>query len=216
MINVLVVDDHHLVRTSIAYLINQESDITVADEACDGESAEALCRDQSPDVVLMDLRMPGIGGLEATKRIHRRMPDIKLLVLTAHIEPSIARHVFDAGAAGFVTKTTAPEEMVAAIRHVFHGRRYVGNNMAQHLAIDTLSDDTNLFDRLSQRELQIALMVVNCQRVRDIATHLHLSPKTVNTYRYRLFDKLGISSDVELTHLALHHGLVDGFETIAG
>ncbi|MDN6179902.1 MAG: response regulator [Halomonas subglaciescola] len=216
MINVLIVDDHHLVRTSIAYLLSQECDIAIAGEADDGESAVVQCRQTRPDIVLMDIRMPGIGGLEATRRIHRGMADIKVLILTAHIEDSVARHTLDAGAAGFLSKGAEHQEMVDAIRHVFHGRRYVSKSIAQHLALANLSGDNTLFDQLSQREMQIALMIVNCQRVQEIADRLHLSAKTINTYRYRLFDKLKVSTDVELTHLALHHGLVDGFETVRG
>ncbi|SHM42573.1 response regulator [Vreelandella subglaciescola] len=216
MINVLIADDHHLVRTSIAYLLSQECDIAIVGEAVDGESAVALCRQKRPDIVLMDIRMPGIGGLEATRRIQRGMADIKVLVLTAHIEDSVARHILDAGAAGFLSKGADHQEMIDALRHVFHGRRYVSKNIAQRLALANLSGQTGLFDQLSRRELQIALMIVNCQRVQEISDRLHLSAKTVNTYRYRLFDKLKVKTDVELTHLALHHGLVDGFETVNG
>lgn len=216
MINVLIADDHHLVRTSIAHLLDQECDIAIAGEADDGESAVALCRQTRPDIVLMDIHMPGIGGLEAIRRIRRGMSDIRVLALTAHIEDSLARHILDAGASGFLSKGANHREMIDALRHVFHGRRYVSQDIAQRLALANLSGKPGLFDQLSRRELQIALMIVNCQRVQEISDRLHLSSKTVNTYRYRLFDKLKIKTDVELTHLALHHGLINGFETING
>ncbi|MCS2608993.1 UvrY/SirA/GacA family response regulator transcription factor [Halomonas dongshanensis] len=211
MINVLIADDHHLVRTSIAHLLNQERDIKIIGEADDGESAVAQCRHLKPDLVLMDIRMPGIGGLEATRRIHRTMEDIKVLILTAHMEDNVARKMLEAGASGFLSKGAEPGEMVDAIRQIFHGRRYISQEIAQRIALSHYPRKKNLFSQLSHRELQIAMMIVNCERVQDISDHLHLSPKTVNTYRYRIFEKLDVATDVELTHLALRHGLVDGF-----
>ncbi|MGM0521622.1 MAG: UvrY/SirA/GacA family response regulator transcription factor [Pseudomonadota bacterium] len=213
MINVLIADDHHLVRASIANLLNQESDIRIVGEADDGESAVAQSRQLRPDVVLMDIRMPGIGGLEATRRLHRGMEDIRVLILTAHMEDNVARKMLEAGATGFLSKGAEPAEMIDAIRQVFHGNRYISQEIAQRLALSNFTHKDNPFAPLSHRELQIALMIVNCQRVQEISDRLHLSPKTVNTYRYRLFDKLRVGTDVELTHLALRHGLVEGFET---
>lgn len=212
MINVLIADDHHLVRTSIAHLLNQECDIQTIGEVYDGENAVSQCRQLKPDIVLMDIRMPGIGGLEATRRIRRTMKDIKVLILTAHMEDSVLRRMLEAGASGFLSKGADALEMTEAIRQVFHGGRYVSKEIAQRLALAHFTDENNPFSDLSHRELQIALMIVNCQRVQDISDRLHLSPKTVNTYRYRLFDKLQVATDVELTHLALRHGLVDGFD----
>ena len=207
MISVLIADDHHLVRTSIAHLLNEECDIKIVGEVDDGENAVTQCRHLKPDIVLMDIRMPGIGGLEATRRIHR-----KVLILTAHMEDSVLRRMLEAGASGFLSKGADAIEMTDAIRQVFHGRRYVSQEIAQRLALSHFTNEDNPFSHLSHRELQIALMIVNCQRVQDISDRLHLSPKTVNTYRYRLFDKLQIATDVELTHLALRHGLVEGFD----
>ncbi|UTD54231.1 UvrY/SirA/GacA family response regulator transcription factor [Halomonas sp. MS1] len=216
MIKVLIADDHHLVRTSIAHLLNEECDIEVVGEVDDGESAVAQCRRLKPDIVVMDIRMPGIGGLEATRRIHRTMEDVKVLILTAHIEDSALRLMLEAGAIGFLSKGADTSEMTDAIRQVFHGKRYVSQEIAQRLALSHFTDEDNPFRHLSHRELQIALMIVNCQRVQDISDRLHLSPKTVNTYRYRLFDKLEVATDVELTHLALRHGLVEGFDAMLG
>lgn len=216
MINVLIADDHHLVRTSIAHLLNEECDIKIVGEVDDGESAVTQCRHLKPDIVLMDIRMPGIGGLEATRRIHRTINDVKVIILTAHMEESVLRRMLEAGALGFLSKGADAVEMVNAIRDVFRGRRYVSKEIAQRIALSHFDDDDNPFSHLSHRELQIALMIVNCQRVQDISDRLHLSPKTVNTYRYRLFDKLQVATDVELTHLALRHGLVEGFDASVG
>ncbi|GEN28804.1 response regulator GacA [Halovibrio variabilis] len=212
MISVLIADDHHLVRTSIAHLINEEGDIKIVGEVDDGESAVTQCRHLKPDIVLMDIRMPGIGGLEATRRINRSMKDVKIIILTAHMEDSVLRRMLEAGASGFLSKGADAIEMTDAIRQVFHGRRHVSKEIAQRLAMSHFTNEDNPFSHLSHRELQIALMVVNCQRVQDISDRLHLSPKTVNTYRYRLFDKLAVATDVELTHLALRYGLVEGFD----
>ena len=212
MIRVLVADDHHLVRTSIVHLLNAEKDINVVGEAADGEEAIAQTRRLNPDVVVMDIRMPGIGGLEATRKIRRLTSDIRILVLTAFIEEAFAQRLLEAGAHGFISKGSQHDEMVKAIRAVFAGQRFVSPEIAQRLVLSRIDPEENPFDQLSQRELQVAMMIVNAQRVADIADRMFLSPKTVNTYRYRIFEKLGVNSDVALTHLGLRHGLVEGFK----
>lgn len=214
MIRVLVADDHHLVRTSIAHLLNAEAGIRVVGEAADGEAAVNEARRLQPDVVLMDIRMPGIGGLEATRKITRAMENVRVLVLTAFLEDTFAQRLLDAGAYGFISKGSQHEEMVAAIHSVFAGQRYISPEIAQRLVLARIDAQDNPFDELSQRELQVAIMIVNCQRVADISDRLFLSPKTVNTYRYRIFEKLGVNSDVELTHIGLRYGLVDGFVSV--
>ncbi|WP_447895596.1 UvrY/SirA/GacA family response regulator transcription factor [Vreelandella sp. GE22] len=216
MINVLIADDHHLVRSSIAHLLDEECDIHIAGEADDGESAVSLCRKLKPDLVLMDIRMPGIGGLEATRRICRTMKKVRVLILTAYVEDSTLRRMLEAGASGFLSKGADATEMIEAIRQIDSGGRYVSQEIAQRLALAHFTEEDSPFQNLSPRELQIALMIVNCQRVQDISDRLHLSPKTVNTYRYRLFEKLEVASDVELTHLALRYGLVEGFDARQG
>ncbi|WP_338578839.1 UvrY/SirA/GacA family response regulator transcription factor [Halomonas salifodinae] len=213
MIRVIVADDHHLVRTSIARMLDAEEGITVVAEAADGEEAIAQARQHRPDIVLMDIRMPGIGGLEATRKIIKGMSDIRVLVLTAYLEDAFAQRLLDAGASGFISKGTELPEMVNAIRSVFAGQRYISPEMAQRLALSRISIQDNPFDQLSQRELQVAMMIVNCHKVSDISDRLFLSPKAVNTYRYRIFEKLGVHSDVELTHLGLRYGLVEGYQT---
>lgn len=212
MIRVLVADDHHLVRTSIARLLDAEHDIGVVGEAANGEEAIIQARQLRPDIVLMDIRMPGIGGLEATRKIAKAMEDCRVLVLTAFLEESFAQRLLAAGASGFIGKGAEPAEMVKAIHAVFAGRRYISPEIAQRLALSRLDATDNPFDNLTQREMQVAVMIVNCQRVGAISERLFLSPKTVNTYRYRIFEKLGVHSDVELTHLGLRHGLIDGYQ----
>ncbi|MBZ9537656.1 UvrY/SirA/GacA family response regulator transcription factor [Modicisalibacter tunisiensis] len=212
MIRVLVADDHHLVRTSIAHMLDAEDGLSVVGEAADGEDAISQARRLRPDIVLMDIRMPGIGGLEATRKIARGMSDIKVIVLTAYLEDTFAQRLLEAGASGFISKGTELEEMVRAIHGVQAGQRYISSEIAQRLVLARLDNQENPFDQLSSRELQVAMMIVNCHKVSDISDSLFLSPKTVNTYRYRIFEKLGVHSDVELTHLGLRFGLIDGYQ----
>ncbi len=196
-------------------MLDAEEGLRVVGEAADGEAAISQCRKVRPDIVLMDIRMPGIGGLEATRKITRGMADIKVLVLTAYLEDTFAQRLLDAGASGFISKGSELDEMVQAIRQVHAGQRFISSEIAQRLVLSKLESQDNPFNQLSSRELQVAMMIVNCHKVSEISDSLFLSPKTVNTYRYRIFEKLGVQSDVELTHLGLRFGLVDGYESPA-
>ena len=184
--------------------------IKVVGEAASGEEALKLIRDLSPDVVLMDAKMPGIGGLEATRKLLRQNADVRVIAVTACGEEPFPSRFLQAGASGYLTKGAAMDEMVKAIRLVHSGQRYISPDVAQELALKPFrTDSASPFDQLSEREMQIAMMIVNCQKVQEISDKLFLSPKTVNSYRYRLFEKLGINSDVELTLLAVRHGMLD-------
>lgn len=207
----LVVDDHDLVRTGIARMLEDEDGVKVVGEAATGEDAIKVTRELAPDVVLMDVKMPGIGGLEATRKILRANAEVRIIAVTACAEEPFPSRVLQAGASGYLTKGAGINEMVTAIRQVYHGQRYLSPEIAQALALKQLSLDgkTTPFETLSEREMQIAIMIVNCQKVQDISDALCVSPKTVNSYRYRIFEKLEISSDVELTLLAMRHGIVD-------
>lgn len=209
MINVLLVDDHALVRTGIRRILDDERGIKVIGEAEDGEQAVAWCRKQEADIILMDMSMPGIGGLEATRKILRYNPDARIIILTVYTEEPIPSKVMAAGAAGFLTKNAPPQDMVQAIRVVASGQRYIAPEIAQQMALKPFNPEKNPFDDLSERELQITMMVTSGQKVSEISEQLNLSPKTVNSYRYRLFEKLKISGDVELTRLAIRYGMVD-------
>ena len=185
MINVLLVDDHELVRAGIRRILEDIKGIKVAGEACCGEDAVKWCRANSADVVLMDMNMPGIGGLEATRKIARMFVDTKVIMLTVHTENPLPARVMQAGAAGYLSKGAAPEKTESP------------------------------FASLSERELQIMLMITKGQKVNEISEQLNLSPKTVNSYRYRMFSKLNIHGDVELTHLAIRHGLCNAESLIS-
>lgn len=211
MIRVLVVDDHDLVRTGITRMLADIDGLQVVGEACTGEEALLKVRELKPDVVLMDVKMPGIGGLEATRKLMRSHPDIKVVAVTVCEEDPFPTRLLQAGAAGYLTKGAALDEMVQAIRLVFAGQRYIDPQIAQQLALKSFQPQNSgsPFDLLSEREIQIALMIANCHKVQNISDKLCLSPKTVNTYRYRIFEKLDITSDVELALLAVRHGMVD-------
>jgi len=209
-IKVLLVDDHELVRTGIRRLLDDFDDLDVIAEAESGEEAITLVRKLRPQVVLMDVNMPGIGGLEATRKLTQIDPAVKVIVVTIHLDEPFPTRLLKAGAAGYLTKGCAVSEIVAAIRQVGKGKRFIGSDVAQQLAMTMLpGNDKSPFDALSQRELQVMLMVTQGQKIQEIADKLCLSPKTVSTYRYRLFEKLDVKSDVELTHLAMRHGMID-------
>ena len=210
MIKIILADDHDLVRTGIRRILEDESEFSVIAEAKNGEEAVQLCRKNAPDVVLMDVNMPGIGGLEATKRIVRMSENTRVVCVSMVKESPIPMQVMNAGAFGFLTKDAEPEEVIRAIYKVAAGQKYLDNEIAHSIAIDKLSPSSeNPFNELSSRELSIALRLTKGQRVPDIANELSINAKTVNTYRYRMFDKLGVTTDVELTPLALRHKLID-------
>ncbi len=211
MIRVLVVDDHELVRSGITRMLADNPDIEVIGEASSGEDAIDSVRKDSPDIVLMDMNMPGIGGLEATKKICRYCPDVKIIVLTVNCEDPFPSKVMQIGAHGFLTKGAGSDEMVRAIRSVHAGQRYIAPEIAQQIALAQVTGrtDENPFQSLSERELQIMLMITKGEKAQDIAERLNLSSKTVNSYRYRMFEKLNVGGDVELTHLAIRHKMID-------
>jgi DNA-binding NarL/FixJ family response regulator len=210
LIRVLVVDDHELVRSGIVRLLADANNINVIGEACCGEDAIKIARDLDPDVVLMDINMPGIGGLEATRKLVRSSPDIKVIAVTACDDGPFAARLMQAGAAGFMGKGAEVDEMVRAILKVHSGQRYISPDIAQRMALKPFQEgNESPFDLLSEREMQTTLMIVGCHKVQEISDKLCVSPKTVNSYRYRIFDKLGIDGDVELTILAMKHGILD-------
>jgi two-component system invasion response regulator UvrY len=216
LIKILLVDDHELVRLGIKRLLQDVPGLKVVGEASTGEEAIRLAKETIPDVVLMDVQMPGIGGLEATRKMVRHNPDIKVLALTIYGDEPYPSRLLQAGAVGYITKGCAAEEMIRAIRTINSGQRYISSDIAQQLALKrfTKAEDSPL-DILSERELQIMLMITSGQKVQDISNKLCLSPKTVNSYRYRVFEKLGIHSDVELTLLSIRLGLVEGHKATA-
>jgi len=211
MIRILLVDDHGLFRSGMRSILETQSDIEVVGEAESGEEAVELVRKSPPDVVLMDVYMPGIGGIEATRRITRAAPDVQVIALTALEDEPFPSQLLDAGAEGYLTKGCPAEELLKAIRQVARGERYVSEDVLKKLGLFGLASrgkDSPL-DLLSPREMQVMMMITQGKTTQEISDELFLSPKTVSTYRTRLFEKLDLHNDVELTHFALRHGLIE-------
>ncbi|MFK7160843.1 response regulator [Marinospirillum sp. MEB164] len=214
MTRVLIVDDHLLVRTGIHRILTDTDGIEVVAQAETGEEAIQLARELQPDIILMDVKMPGIGGVEATRRLHHSCPDIAVIGLTANGDHVSVTRLLKAGAKGYLTKGTSYEEVIRAIRLVAAGHEYIDPTLASGMIVRKPEAQDNPFEQLSEREMQVAMMIVNCRKAQEIADCLFVSPRTVNTYRYRIFEKLDVRNDVELTHLAMRHKLIDVFETL--
>ena len=211
MIKILMVEDHEVVRIGIKRLLQDTQGFKVVGEACTGDDAVRLAKELIPDVVLMDIQMPGMSGMEAIRKMLRHNPDVKILALTIHNHEPYPSRVLQAGASGYITKGCTSEEMIRAVRMVHSGQHYLSSDIAQRLALRGFGKaKESTLDILSERELQIMLMIINGQKVQDISAKLCLSPKTVNSYRYRIFEKLKISSDVEMTLLAIRLEIIGG------
>lgn len=207
----MVVDDHDLVRHGFTSLLSAQDDIEVIAQARSGEEALELCRkhEDELEVVLMDVNMPGIGGLEATNNINQRWPSIGIIIVTVHGDGPLPKKLLKGGARGYLTKGNGVEEMVAAIRDVHMGKRYIAKDIAQQLALSMLPGEESLIDKLSKRELQVLMMIAQGHKTQEISDTLSLSPKTVSTYRKRLHEKLEVSTDVEMLRMAMKHGILD-------
>ncbi|MCH1600921.1 MAG: response regulator [Pseudomonadales bacterium] len=212
IISILLVDDHSLVRAGIARMLADEADMQVIAELSTGEQAIDFVRSAEciPDLVLMNARMPGMGGVEATRALLEAYPKIKVVAMSSVVSGIIPSQMLRAGAQAFISKNIEIVDMLKAIRMVCAGQHYVSQDAATHLALDPFNkEEQALFDKLSRREMQIAQLLTDGKKVSQISHYLELSPKTVYSYRYRIFEKLGISSDLELTILAIKHGLTE-------
>ena len=210
VIRVIIADDHKLTRLGMKRMLEDIPDIKVLAEAQNGEAAVEMVTHLRPDVVLMDVEMPGIGGLEATRRCLRVCPSTRIIAVTMHEDEPYPTKLLSVGAAGYLTKAADIDEIVLAIKKVMSGGRYISAEVAQQLALRPFNEAVSSpFTVLSAREMQIVLMLVKGQKVPEISSKLSLSPKTVNTYRYRIFEKLAVPNDVALVKLAIQHGIID-------
>lgn len=206
----MVVDDHELVRTGITRILNDAPGITVVAEAASGEEAISIAKKHKPHVMLMDVSMPGIGGLEATRKLVQSLNNLKVIVLSVHDEEPIPSRMMQAGASGYLTKGCAVDEILVAIKTVHSGERYIGADVAQKLALRMVpGGKASPFENLSPREMQVMLMLTQGQKPQTISDNLCLSPKTISTYRHRLYEKLGISNDADLTRMAINYGIIE-------
>ncbi len=208
-IRVYLVDDHALVRTGMKMILSGETDIEVVGEAETGEDALRDVRQLLPDVVLCDLHLPGVSGMEVTERIVRSHRNTRVVIVSVLEDGPLPKRLLEAGAAGYIGKGCDAQELLRAVRDVAMGRRYLGTSIAQNLALSTVEGNGSPFDNLSPRELEVALLLTQGLRQEDIARRLSLSAKTVNTHKARLFEKMGIHDNIALARMASQYGLVD-------
>ena len=210
MIRVLLVDDHAVVRTGFRLLLQARPDIAVAGEAESGEAACQRYLELAPDAVVMDIAMPGMGGIEALRRIRAHDPQARVLALSAHDDPMHARRALREGALGFLSKRSAPEALLEAVAAVAGGQRYIDPRVAQRLALDDIEGtESSPVKRLSEREFDVFIRLARGASVQRIADDLRLSASTVGTHLYNVKQKLGVSNQSELTLLAIRHGLIE-------
>ncbi|MEY3910181.1 MAG: hypothetical protein RIT47_884 [Pseudomonadota bacterium] len=208
-IKILLVDDHAVVRMGFKMLIEAEADIKVIGEVESGELAVKLFQELKPDIIVMDITMPGIGGLEAIDRIMAKDKNTKILVLSAHEDSVHPKRVLNAGAMGYLTKRSAAEELIKAIKSIHQGKRYLEPNIAQQMAITQLSGETNPAEILSDREFEVFMALAKGKSTNDIADTLCLSPRTVGTHLYNIKQKLNANNSAEIALIAIRCGLIN-------
>ena len=208
-IRVFIVDDHALVRTGMRMILSAQTDIEVIGDVETGEAALPLIRRLKPDVVLCDLHLPGLSGLEVTERVTQGSSGPRVIIVSVLEDGPMPRRLLEAGASGYVGKGGDAQELLNAIRDVARGKRYLASSVAQSVALSGVSGSVTPIDALTARELEIGLLMAQGIRQHDIAQRLSLSPKTINTHKSRLFDKLGIGDTVALVRTLKQHGLLD-------
>jgi two-component system invasion response regulator UvrY len=205
----MLVDDHAVVRMGFKMLLETSDDIKVIAEAENGEEAIKFYMEHKPNVIVMDITMPGMGGMEAIERILAKEPSAKILVLSAHEDSVHPKRVLNAGAMGYVTKRSAAEELIKAIRSVASGKKYIEATVAQQMAIQQLSGAQNPVDVLSEREFEVFMSLAKGKTTNEIAENLFLSPRTVGTHLYNIKQKLNASNSAEIALIAMRSGLID-------
>ena len=210
MIKILIADDHPIVRKGLKEIIEVTPDMMVGDEASNGQEALEKVRKSDFDVVLLDISMPGRSGLDILKELKSEKPELSVLVLSIHPEEQYAVRVLKAGASGYLTKESAPDELIAAIRKASKGRKYVSSSLGEKLAFYLEIDaEKPLHETLSDREYEVMRMIASGKTISEIAKKLFLSVKTISTYRSRILEKMRMKSNAELTHYALKNRLVE-------
>ncbi|HTK37925.1 MAG TPA: response regulator transcription factor [Pyrinomonadaceae bacterium] len=208
MINVLIVDDHTIVRHGLAQIVTAEGDMTVLGEAQNGDEALELVARSTPDVVVLDITMPGRNGLETLKEIKRRQPDVSVIMLSMHPKDQYAVRVLKAGASGYITKESAPEELVVAIRKAYSGGKYISPDVAELLASYIGHDSSEEpHRRLSDREFEVFRQIATGKSISQISADLNLSVKTVSTYRTRILEKTGFTSNADIVKYCIENAL---------
>lgn len=207
-LRVLIVDDHELVRAGMRRLLEENPHIASISEASSGEEALQLANNQAFELVLMDINLPGISGLEASDKLLLLAPDCRIIMVTGQLDGGHIRKLLNAGVRGYITKGSSAEEMDKAVQRVMSGEQYLSPDVAQQMAIDSINgSDGNPFDKLTTRESEIINLLMAGHRNRQISTNLHISEKTVSTHRTRAFEKLGVKNTAELVRLAMRFDL---------
>jgi len=210
MLRILIADDHPIVRQGLGQLIAKTADMVVADEASNGSEVLDKARASHFDVVLLDISMPGLHGLDIIRQLKKESPRLPILILSMHSEEQYAVRAFRAGASGYLTKQSAPDELLAAIRKVSIGGKYVSSSLAEKLATDLeIGTGKLLHDTLSNREYQVMIMIAAGKTVAEIAEVLSLSVQTISTYRSRILEKMQMKNNVELANYAVRNQLLD-------
>jgi len=211
LIRVLLADDHSIVRAGLRRIVEDSGDMEVIAEASDGREAIRLVHDKLPDVAVIDISMPGLDGLEVVSQLQRHYPELPILILTMHEEGQYVVRAIQAGARGYITKQSAPEQLVKAIRKVFSGSRYLTDEAAEALALQVArgSGEQSPLDSLSMRELQVLRRLAMGHTNREIASAYGISIKTVDTYRSRLLKKLNLRNNAEISRFAIQNKLID-------
>ena len=210
MIRILITDDHPVVRKGLKEIIEEAPGMIVSDEANDGREALDKIRKSDFDVVLLDISMPGRSGLDILKELKSEKPELSVLILSMHPEEQYAVRVLKAGASGYLTKESAPEELIAAIRTASKGRKYVSSSLSEKLAFYLeIDNERPLHETLSDREYEVMRMIASGKTITEIAGKLFLSIKTISTYRSRILEKMGMKNNAELTHYTLKNRLVE-------
>lgn len=209
MIKIIIADDHCLVRTGLRRLIDDIDDLSVIAEADNGNDAIRHVTELKPDVAILDINMPGLNGIETTEILRRDFPELKIVIVSMHSDELFPQRLIKAGANAYLTKDSGIQEICHAIHEVIAARNYICTEVAQKLALVNTSNQGSPFKSLSKRELEVLSLLIEGLKVAEISDKLCLSPKTVSTYRYRLFNKLSVQNDIELTKLAMQHGFVE-------
>jgi len=210
VIKVMLVDDHAVVRAGLRRLIENQKEIEVVSEAEDGEQAYQLYSVEPVDVIVMDLSMPGMGGLESARRILGRYPHAKIVIFSMHDNATFASQVLKSGVKGYVTKTGADSDLIKAVTEVGRGKSYLSSDVAQKIALESMGGDDNPLNTLSAREFEVFRLLTEGLSTEDVGGRLKISQKTVANYHTMIKQKLGVNSPIEMVRLAMRHGVIEG------
>ena len=210
MITIILADDHSLVRTGLKRLLDDVDDITVIGDADNGNDAIELVKEHNPDIAILDINMPGLNGIKTTEILRRDFPELKIIIVSMHSDELFPQRLIKAGANAYLTKDSGIKEILYAICEVMESRSYICKEIVQKLAlVNSGAKSASPFKNLSKRELEVLSLMIQGLKVVDISDKLCLSPKTISTYRYRLFGKLSVQNDIELAKLAMQHGFME-------